>query len=66
MILPARNQKDFEDIPESARQKLEFVWAERVEDALAAALDQPAAEAARGRGARSTAPGEEGGARRAH
>jgi ATP-dependent Lon protease len=66
VILPARNQKDFEDIPESARQKLEFVWAERVEDALAAALDQPAAEAARGRGARSTAPGEDGGVRRAH
>jgi ATP-dependent Lon protease len=66
VILPARNRKDFEDIPESARQKLEFVWAERVEDALAAALDQPAAEAARGRAARTGAPSGDEGARRAH
>jgi ATP-dependent Lon protease len=38
VMLPARNQKDFEDIPEQARQQLEFVWLEKVEDALAAAL----------------------------
>jgi ATP-dependent Lon protease len=66
VILPARNRKDFEDIPESAREKLEFVWAERVEDALAAALDQPSAEGSRGRSARATATGDDGGARRAH
>jgi ATP-dependent Lon protease len=66
VILPARNQKDFEDIPESARQKLEFVWAERVEDALAAALDEPKSEAARSRTARTAATSEDGGARRAH
>ncbi|HTV51689.1 MAG TPA: endopeptidase La [Steroidobacteraceae bacterium] len=39
VILPARNRRDFDDIPESARQKLQFVWAERVEDVLAAALE---------------------------
>jgi ATP-dependent Lon protease len=39
VILPARNRKDFEDIPPSARDKLRFVWAERVEDVLAAALE---------------------------
>jgi ATP-dependent Lon protease len=38
VMLPARNRRDFEDIPEEARQKLEFVWLERVEDAVAAAL----------------------------
>ena len=38
VILPARNRKDFEDIPASVRDRLRFVWAERVEDVLAAAL----------------------------
>ncbi len=45
VLLPARNRKDFEDIPESARTHLEFVWLERVDDAIAAALETtPAAE----------------------
>ena len=39
VMLPARNRKDFEDIPEEVREQLEFVWLERVEDAVAAALD---------------------------
>ncbi|HVY80580.1 MAG TPA: endopeptidase La [Steroidobacteraceae bacterium] len=65
VILPARNRKDFEDVPESVRQELKFVWAERVEDALAAALDQPPAEVARARAARASATGDEG-ARVAH
>jgi ATP-dependent Lon protease len=38
VLLPARNQKDLEDIPEAARNQLTFVWIERVEDALLAAL----------------------------
>jgi ATP-dependent Lon protease len=38
VMLPKRNQKDFEDIPEGARNDLEFVWLERVDDALDAAL----------------------------
>jgi ATP-dependent Lon protease len=47
VILPARNRRDFEDIPESVRAKLEFVWAEKVEDVLARALeDAPAHRAA--------------------
>jgi ATP-dependent Lon protease len=45
VMLPARNRRDFDDIPEEARQRLEFVWLERVEDAVAAAL-QPMGEAA--------------------
>ncbi|HXX26763.1 MAG TPA: S16 family serine protease, partial [Pseudolabrys sp.] len=45
VMLPARNRKDFDDIPEDARKQLEFVWLERVDDAVAAALE-PAAKAA--------------------
>jgi ATP-dependent Lon protease len=43
VMLPARNRKDFDDIPEDARKQLEFVWLERVDDAVAAALE-PAAQ----------------------
>ncbi len=39
VLLPARNRKDLVDIPEGAREKLEFVWLETVDDALAAALE---------------------------
>ncbi len=39
VILPARNRRDYEDIPESARQRLRFVWAERIEEVLSAALE---------------------------
>jgi len=46
-MLPARNRKDFDDIPEDARKQLEFVWLERVDDAVAAALDSPAKSATR-------------------
>jgi ATP-dependent Lon protease len=47
VILPARNRRDLEDIPESVRNRLEFVWAEKIEDVLARALeDQPARRAA--------------------
>ena len=47
VILPARNRRDLEDIPESVRNRLEFVWAERIEDVLARALeDAPAQRAA--------------------
>ena len=38
MILPARNRRDLEESPAEAREKLEFVWVERVDDALATAL----------------------------
>ncbi|MBI1365162.1 MAG: endopeptidase La [Alphaproteobacteria bacterium] len=36
VLLPARNRKDFEDIPESARKALSFEWLETVDDALIA------------------------------
>ncbi len=47
VLMPARNRKDHEEIPEDARNRLEFVWLERVEDAIAAALEpKPAAAVA--------------------
>jgi len=48
VMLPARNKRDFDDIPQSAREKLEFVWLEHVDEAIAEALDQakPQSEAA--------------------
>jgi ATP-dependent Lon protease len=39
VMLPARNRPDYEDIPQEARDKLEFIWLEKVEDAIEAALD---------------------------
>src|SRR4051812_12680933 len=38
VMLPARNRRDYEDIPQAARDALKFVWLERVDDAIAAAL----------------------------
>ncbi|HLU18656.1 MAG TPA: endopeptidase La [Pusillimonas sp.] len=43
VLLPARNEKDLEDIPEEARQQLQFVFLENVEQALAVALEEAAA-----------------------
>jgi len=39
VMLPARNKRDHDDIPESTREKLEFIWLETVEDALEHGLD---------------------------
>ena len=38
VLLPARNRRDFEEIPRAARDKLEFVWLERVDEVIANAL----------------------------
>ncbi|WP_181171892.1 MULTISPECIES: L-histidine N(alpha)-methyltransferase [unclassified Mesorhizobium] len=46
VLPPARNRRDFDDIPAGARDKLEFVWLERVDDAIAAALEEIANPAA--------------------
>ncbi len=45
VMLPARNRRDYEDIPQDARDRLEFVWLEKVDDAVAAVLE-PAEAAA--------------------
>jgi ATP-dependent Lon protease len=41
VMLPARNKRDFEDIPEEVRQQLTFIWLERVDDAVSSALEAP-------------------------
>jgi ATP-dependent Lon protease len=38
VILPARNRKDYEDIPEEARRDVEIIWIDHVEEAVAAAI----------------------------
>jgi len=48
IMLPARNRKDYDDIPEIARKEVEFIWLERVEEAVAAALEPKKADAAPG------------------
>ena len=47
VMLPARNRRDYDDIPEIARKEMEFVWLERVEQAVEAALEpaQPSGKA---------------------
>jgi len=37
-MLPARNKRDYDDIPEEVRNTLEFIWLEKVDDAVAQAL----------------------------
>jgi ATP-dependent Lon protease len=41
VMLPTRNRKDIEDVPEKARSRIRFVWLERVDDAIEAALNPP-------------------------
>ena len=38
VMLPARNERDLDDIPADARARLAFVWLKQVDDALAVAL----------------------------
>ncbi len=48
VMLPERNRRDLEEIPAEAREKIEFVWGEDVDQAVATALssEQPVAAAA--------------------
>ncbi|HWM44677.1 MAG TPA: endopeptidase La [Burkholderiales bacterium] len=47
VMLPKRNEKDLEDVPAEARQKLEFVFLDRVEDAIRTAIGELPAPGAR-------------------
>ncbi|MDB5566621.1 MAG: lon [Tardiphaga sp.] len=38
VLLPARNRRDFDDIPDDVRAAIEFTWLQRVEDAIASAV----------------------------
>jgi ATP-dependent Lon protease len=45
VMVPKRNEKDLEDVPAEAKAKLEFVYLERVEDAIRTAIGElPKAE----------------------
>ncbi|MCA1434052.1 endopeptidase La [Bradyrhizobium sp. BRP20] len=46
VMLPARNKRDYDDIPKSARDTLEFIWLESVDEAIAAALEPAEAKEA--------------------
>lgn len=39
VILPVRNQADLEDLPEEVQSELQFIFAETIQDVLAAALE---------------------------
>ena len=41
MILPKRNEKDIDDVPESVRNAMTFHLASRVEEVLEFALERP-------------------------
>jgi ATP-dependent Lon protease len=41
VMLPARNRRDFDDIPATTRNRLTFVWLATIDDAMAAALPVP-------------------------
>ena len=47
VMLPRRNEKDLEDVPAEARQKLEFVFLDKVEDAIRTAIGELPAPGAR-------------------
>ncbi len=38
VMLPARNQRDLEEIPADARDQLKFIWMEKVDDAIQGAM----------------------------
>ncbi len=40
VMLPKRNQRDFEEIPEAVRNHLQFIWLEKVDDVLKFALEK--------------------------
>jgi ATP-dependent Lon protease len=40
VLLPSRNRKDLEEVPEEARTRMRFVWLDRVDDAIAAVLEE--------------------------
>jgi ATP-dependent Lon protease len=46
VILPKQNQKDLRDLPEHVVQELEFVFVDRIDDGLAAAIPALAARLA--------------------
>jgi ATP-dependent Lon protease len=44
VMLPGRNRRDLDEIPADARDKLQFVWIDNVDEALAAVLAPASAD----------------------
>jgi ATP-dependent Lon protease len=44
VILPRRNEKDLEDVPEEVREELEFVLVDRIDQVFEMALCEPSPE----------------------
>ncbi|HZV64633.1 MAG TPA: endopeptidase La, partial [Telluria sp.] len=42
VLLPARNEKELDEVPQEARRQLRFVWLDNVDDAIRAAIGAPA------------------------
>jgi ATP-dependent Lon protease len=55
VIMPERNQRDLDDIPDVVRNKMHFVFAERVEQVIDAALEPAAAAVADDAGSQAEA-----------
>jgi ATP-dependent Lon protease len=45
VMLPIRNQKELDEIPEEARRQLQFVWLNNVDEAVIVAIGTPAPRA---------------------
>ncbi len=48
VLLPAQNRKEYEEIPENAREQLHFEWLNRVDEAVALALDSESERQSKG------------------
>ncbi len=57
VLLPARNRRDFEEIPDEVRKSMAFVWLETVDDAVRVALEPPEARSEPTQGAPHAASG---------
>ncbi len=58
IILPKRNEKDLDELPDQVRQDLKFVFAEQVSDVFAAALSKKVSASNGGNGHASAASAE--------
>ncbi len=56
VILPRRNEKDLDDVPEEVRREVTFILAQHVDDVWAAALEPAAANGRRRASTKKTAP----------
>jgi ATP-dependent Lon protease len=59
VILPRANEKDLQDVPDSVRREIEFVFADRIEDVLVAAIPGLGGELASTSATRNLRDGED-------